>query len=36
MFKEDLSRNSINRFHIHKIKFKYRPKYLKKISNLEN
>ena len=36
MFKEDLSRNSINRFHIHKIKFKYRPKYLQKISNLEN
>ena len=36
MFKEDISRNSINRFEIHKIKFKYRPKYLKKISKLEN
>ena len=36
MFKEDLVRNSINRFQIHKIKFKYRPKYLKKIFNLEN
>ena len=30
--KEDLLKNSINRFKIHKIKFKYRPKWLKKIS----
>ena len=36
MFKEELTRNSINRFQIHKIKFKYRSKYIKKISNLEN
>ena len=34
--KKDFIINSINRFQIHKIKFKYRPKYLKKISNLEN
>ena len=31
--KEDLSKNSINRFKIHKIKFKYRPKWIKKIEN---
>ena len=30
--KEDLLKNSINRFKIHKIKFKYRPKWLNKIS----
>ena len=30
--KEDLLKNSINRFKIHKIKFKYRPKWLQKIS----
>ena len=30
--KDDLLKNSINRFKIHKIKFKYRPKWLKKIS----
>ena len=36
IFKDDLIKDSINRFKIHKIKFKYRPKYLKKISNLEN
>ena len=36
MFKDDLIKDSINRFKIHKIKFKYRPKYLKKISNFEN
>ena len=36
IFKDDLIKDSINRFKIHKIKFKYRPKYLKKISKLEN
>ena len=36
IFKDDLIKDSINRFKIHKIKFKYRPKYLKKISNFEN
>ena len=36
MFKDDLIKDSINRFKIHKIKFKYRPKYLKKISKFEN
>ncbi len=30
--KQDLLKNSINRFKIHKIKFKYRPKWLQKIS----
>ena len=30
--KEDLLKNSINRFKIHKIKFKYRSKWLQKIS----
>ena len=30
--KEDLLQNSINRFKIHKIKFKFRPKWLNKIS----
>ena len=30
--KEDLLKNSINRFKIHKIKFKYRPYWLQKIS----
>ena len=30
--KDDLLKNSINRFKIHKIKFKYRPKWLNKIS----
>ena len=30
--KQDLVKNSINRFKIHKIKFKYRPKWLNKIS----
>ena len=30
--KEDLLKNSINRFKIHKIKFKFRPKWLNKIS----
>ena len=30
--KEDLLKNSINRFKIHKIKFKYRPKWLNKIT----
>ena len=30
--KEDLIQNSINRYKIHKIKFKYRPKWLQKIS----
>jgi hypothetical protein len=30
--KEDLVKNSINRFKIHKIKFKYKPKWLNKIS----
>ena len=30
--KEDLLQNSINRYKIHKIKFKYRPKWLNKIS----
>ena len=36
IFKDDLIKDSINRFKIHKIKFKYRPKYLKKISKFEN
>ena len=30
--KQDLLKNSINRFKIHKIKFKYRPKWLQKIT----
>ena len=30
--KQDLFKNSINRFKIHKIKFKYRPKWLQKIT----
>jgi len=30
--KQDLLKNSVNRFKIHKIKFKYRPKWLQKIS----
>ena len=30
--KKDLLKNSINRYKIHKIKFKYRPKWLNKIS----
>ena len=30
--KEDLLKNSINRYKIHKIKFKYRPKWLNKIT----
>ena len=30
--KEDFLQNSINRYKIHKIKFKYRPKWLNKIS----
>ena len=34
--KEDLLKNSINRFQIHKIKFKYRPKWLKKIETNKN
>ena len=34
--KEDLLKNSINRFEIHKIKFKYRPKWLKKIETNKN
>ena len=31
--KEDLIKNSINRFKIHKIKFKYRPEWLEEIKN---
>ena len=31
--KDNIIKNSINRYNIHKIKFKYRPKWLKKISN---
>ena len=31
--KDNLINNSINRFKIHKIKFKYRPQWLEKISN---
>ena len=31
--KDDLIKNSINRFKIHKIKFKYEPKWLETISN---
>ena len=31
--KEDLIKNSINRYEIHKIKFKYRDEWLKEISN---
>ena len=34
--KEDLLKNSINRFKIHKIKFKYRPKWIKKIETNKN
>ena len=30
--KEELVKNSINRFKIHKIKFKYKPKWINKIS----
>ena len=32
-FKDNILKNSINRFKIHKIKFKYRPQWLTKISN---
>ena len=32
-FKDNILKNSINRFKIHKIKFKYRQKWLTKISN---
>ena len=30
--KENILKNSINRFKIHKIKFKYRPEWLEQIS----
>ena len=34
--KKDLAKNSINRYKIHKIKFKYRPKWLNKITKLNS
>ena len=34
--KENLSKNSINRYKIHKIKFKYRPKWINKITKIKN
>ena len=35
MIKEDLVKNSINRYKIHKIKFKYKPKFINKITNMK-
>lgn len=34
LIKDDLVKNSINRYKIHKIKFKYKPKYINKISKI--
>ena len=34
--KENLIKNSINRYKIHKIKFKYRPKWINKITKFKN
>ena len=34
--KENLTKNSINRYKIHKIKFKYKPKWINKISKIKN
>ena len=35
MIKEDLVKNRINRYRIHKIKFKYKPKFINKITNMK-